>query len=118
MNIGLLNERVCFQKNTVVVDDIGNHSHEWADFYECACTIGGESLKKMEQDEEAVTLDVSEMTVTIRYCLIASVINTKEFRVRFHDDIYNIIAVDHMNFKKQALKFRCRKETYDNDTTE
>ncbi len=110
MNIGLLNERLLFQKNTVMVDAIGNRKQGWDDYYECACTIGGEGLKKMEEDDNAVTEDVSEMTVTIRYCLMASFIDSKGYRVVFRGNTYNIIAVDHLNFKKQALKFRCRRE--------
>ena len=29
--------------------------------------------------------------------------------LRFNDEIYNIVAVDHMNYKKKCIKFRCRK---------
>ncbi len=113
MDIGLLNERVLFQKDVVTVDEIGNRTRGWDDYYECACTIGGEGLKKMEEDDNAVTEDVSEMTVTIRYCLTASFIDSTGYRVRFHGDTYNIIAVDHLNYKKKALKFRCRREQHD-----
>ena len=31
------------------------------------------------------------------------------FRILFQGEIYNIVAVDHMNYKKKALKFRCEK---------
>ena len=31
------------------------------------------------------------------------------FRVEFNGEIYNIAAVDHMNYKKKTLKFRCEK---------
>ena len=43
MDIGLLNEKVTFQKNVVSVDAIGNHRNVWEDFYSCFATIGGES---------------------------------------------------------------------------
>ena len=32
MDIGLLNEKVTFQKNTVITDSIGNHKNGWEDF--------------------------------------------------------------------------------------
>ena len=35
MDIGLLNEKVTFQKNTVITDSIGNHKNGWEDFYTC-----------------------------------------------------------------------------------
>ena len=39
MDIGLLNEKVTFQKNTVITDSIGNHKNGWEDFYTCHTTI-------------------------------------------------------------------------------
>ena len=33
MDIGLLNEKVTFQKNTVITDSIGNHKNGWEDLY-------------------------------------------------------------------------------------
>lgn len=43
MDIALLNQKITIQKNTVVVDDIGNHISKWDDFYSCYATISGES---------------------------------------------------------------------------
>ena len=42
LNVSLMNEKVTFQKNTVVTDVIGNHKNVWEDFYTCHATIGGE----------------------------------------------------------------------------
>ena len=117
MDIGLLNERVLFQKNEIVSDKIGNRKRKWVDYYDCACTIGGESLKKMEQDDNAVTEDVSEMTVTIRYCITAALIDSTQYRIVFRGLVYNIIAVDHQNFRKKSLKYRCRREHNADDKT-
>ena len=110
MNIGLLNEKVTFQKNTVTTDSIGNHRNGWKDFYTCHATIGGEGLASSKEKEEAGTIveDVS-MTVTIRYCRKASEIGSTTHRSVFRDEIYDITNVDHMNFKKRSLKFSCRK---------
>ena len=110
MNIGLLNEKVTFQKNTVTTDSIGNHRNGWKDFYTCHATIGGEGLARSKEKEEAGTIveDVS-MTVTIRYCRKASEIGSTTHRMIFHGEIYDITNIDHMNFKKKCLKFSCRK---------
>ncbi len=32
MNVALLDVRISVQKNTVVVDAIGNHKNEWSDW--------------------------------------------------------------------------------------
>ena len=110
MDIGLLNEKVTFQKNVVSVDAIGNHRNVWEDFYSCFATIGGESgMGAKEKEAAGTTVDDSTMTVTVRYCQKASEIASVTHRLLFHGEIYDLIGVDHMNFKKKCLKFSCRK---------
>lgn len=110
MNIGLLNEKVTFQKNETVGDAIGNHKNFWVDFYTCAATIGGEGLASSKEKEEAgTTVEDASMTVTIRYCRKASEIGSTTHRLIFHGEIYDITNVDHMNCRKKSLKFSCRK---------
>lgn len=110
LNVSLMNEKVTFQKNTVITDSIGNHKNDWEDFYTCHATIGGEGMASSKEKEAAGTIveDVS-MTVTIRYCRKASEISSTTHRIVFRDEIYGITNVDHMNFKKKCLKFSCRK---------
>lgn len=110
MDIGLLNEKVTFQKNTVITDSIGNHKNGWEDFYICHATIGGEGMASSKEKEEAGTIveDVG-MTVTIRYCKKALEIGSTTHRIIFKGEIYDITNVDHTNFKKKCLKFSCRK---------
>ena len=110
MNVSLMNEKVTFQKNTVITDAIGNQKSGWEDFYTWHATIGGEGMASSKEKEEAGTIveDVG-MTVTIRYCKKASEIGSTTHRIIFRDEIYDITNVDHMNFKKKGLKFSCRK---------
>ena len=108
MDIALLNERVTFQKNGVTVDRIGNHINGWTDFYSCAATISGES--GTESAGAGGIQDHTDMAVTIRWCRKASEITMTGFRIIFHGDIYDIVSVNRMNYKKKCLKFRCRKE--------
>lgn len=110
MDIALMNEKVLFQKNTVVTDSIGNHQNTWADYYICFATIGGEGMASSKEQEVAGTVveDVS-MMVTVRYCEKAAAITSTGYRVKFRDEIYDITNVDHMNFKKKCLKFACMK---------
>lgn len=110
LNVSLMNEKVTFQKNTVITDSIGNHKNGWEDFYTCHATIGGERMASSKEKEEAGTIveDVG-MTVTIRYCKKASEIGSNTHRIIFKGEIYDITNVDHTNFKKKCLKFSCRK---------
>lgn len=110
MNVALLNEKVTFQENAVVVDEIGNHRNEWKDFYTCFATIGGEGLASSKEEEKAgTTVEDVAMTVSVRYCRKAAEIGSTTHRILFHGEIYDITNVDHMNYKKKSLKFTCRK---------
>lgn len=116
MDIVLMNVKIFFQKNTVVADDIGNHKNTWADYYCCHATVGGEGGK--EKDTAGLTVEDTDISFTVRYCRRAADITADRFRILFNGGVYNIVSVDHMNYKKKALKFRCRKEGRGNGKTD
>ena len=107
MDVALLNVKVLFQKNSVEVDEIGNHRNGREDYYICHATVSGESGN--EKHSAGVVIENVDIAFTIRWCKTAEKINTTDYRIVFEDEVYNIIAVDHMNYKKECLKFRCQK---------
>ena len=110
MEVSLLNVKITFQKNAVEVDGIGNHKNTWADYYSCHATVSGEAGRQTSESEVAGTVaDGSDVSFTVRYCKKASVMDSTEYRVVFDGGIYDIVAIDHMNYKKKCLKFKCRK---------
>lgn len=107
MDIAAMNERVMIQVNTVVTDRYGNHKNTWADYYSCYATISGENGK--EQAIVGETVESTDMNVTVRYCTETAAVRSTTHRILFHNEIYDILAVDHLNYKKHGIKFRCRK---------
>ena len=107
MDIALLNVKITLQKNEVVTDAIRNHKNSWIDFYSCYATAGGES--KGEADSAGTINDNTDMDFTLRWCRNTANITTDGHRVIFNGEIYNILGIDHMNFKKKCVKLRCRK---------
>ena len=107
MDTALLNVIITFQKNTVKVDIIGNHKNDWEDYYTCHATVSGESGS--ERHTAGTTVEDTDLAFTVRWCRKASAINATGYRILFHGELYNIVAVDHMNYKKKSLKFRCQK---------
>lgn len=107
MEVALLNVRITFQKNSAIVDEIGNHRNEWKDIYSCYATVSGESPN--ENTDAGMVVDDSKMDFTVRWCReVASMTNT-EYRIRYQDAFYNILGIDHMNFKRKSVKFKCQK---------
>lgn len=107
MEIALLNAKITIQKNTVVVDAIGNHKNTWTDWYTCAATISGESPS--ENTDAGVIVDDSKLDFTIRWCKNAAEINSTQYRVLYNGLLYNILGIDHRNNKRKAVKLKCQK---------
>ncbi len=107
MDIALLNTKILLQRNAVVVDAIGNHTNGWEDYYACHATVGGKGGS--EKSAAGQTVENVDITFTVRYCKKAATVTADGFRVLFQNEVYNIVSVDHLNFKKKALKFKCQK---------
>ena len=107
MDIALLNQKITIQKNTVVVDDIGNHVSKWDDFYSCYATISGESPN--ESTSVGTVVDNTKADFTVRWGRAVSEITADNFRILYAGEIYNILGIDHQNFKKKSVKFKCQK---------
>ena len=48
LNIGLMNEKVVFQKCSVVKDGIGNHRNEWTEDYCCFGRLTSEIINQCQ----------------------------------------------------------------------
>lgn len=105
MNIARMNERITFQKSSVATDSVGNHRNTWADYFSCfayASTYAAD-----ETQGEVVT---EERSVTFCYCSELACVSSTGYRILFHDEIYNILSVDLMNYQRQEIKIHCRRE--------
>ena len=80
MDVALLNRKITVQKNTVVVDAIGNHINEWVDFYSCYATISGESPN--ESTSAGTVVDNTRPTLPsdgVKLCPSLRLTNTASF---------------------------------------
>lgn len=107
MKIELLNVRIFITKNEVVTDAIGNHRNDWKDYYSCYATVSSEGGQ--ESEKAGLVVDDSRMDFTVRWCKAVDAIDATHFRVQFGDELYDILAVDHMNFKRKCVKLKCQK---------
>ena len=107
MDIAAMNVRVAIQKNEAITDKYGNHKNAWTDYFSCYATISGETGQ--EQAIVGEMVENTDMNVTVRYCRETAAVTSTKFRLVFMGEVYDILAVDHLNFKRHGLKFRCRK---------
>lgn len=107
MDISLLNQRITFQRSEVSSDAIGNHKNTWTDYYTCFATISGENGK--ETAIAGTTVENTDISFTVRFCSAVDVVTEDKYRIVFRDELYNIVGIDHMNFKHKCVKFRCKR---------
>ena len=102
-----MNERITFQKNSVVVDAIGNHKNVWEDYFSCYAYAS--TYEKAESVSE-VTTEERSVAFSCRYCSELACVSSTGYRILFHDEIYNIQSVDMMNYQRKELKFKAARE--------
>jgi len=107
MNIGLMNKRIVIRKNVVFGDGIGNRKVSPVDYHTCFATISGEG--DSEDTVAGTIVDNSTADFTIRYCLAAKLITPGDYSVSMDGEIYDILSVDHQNYKNKSVKLKCRK---------
>ncbi len=107
MKIELLNVRITIQKAIVVTDRYGNHRNEYETCHTCYATVSAEAAK--EETAAGVVVDESKIDFTVRWCRAAAEVTSTGYRIIFNGELYNILGVDHMNYKHRAVKYHCEK---------
>jgi SPP1 family predicted phage head-tail adaptor len=73
-------------------------------------TVSGEAGRQTSEADVAGTVaDESDISFTVRWCRKAAAVDSTGYRVVFGGGLYDILAIDHMNYKKKSIKFKCRK---------
>ena len=54
-------------------------------------------------------MDNTKADFTVRWCKAVSEITADNFRILYAGEIYNILGIDHQNFKKKSVKLKCQK---------
>lgn len=107
MKVNFLNVQISIEKNRAKVDAIGNHQNVWEPYYTCYATVSAEGGKEMTN--AGMVVDDSTVDFTLRWCKKSAAITSTGYRVQFGDELYDILAVDHLNYKHKGIKLHCRK---------
>ena len=62
-----------------------------------------------EETSAGLVVDDSKVDFTIRHCKAAADVTSTGYRVVFRGSTYNILGVDHMGYKRRAVKLLCQK---------
>ena len=112
MNIGRMDEKLTIQKNSITEDAIGNHKVSWTDYFSCHTYA---STYNVDENSSEVTYENRSVTFSVRYCSKTAALDAIHYRVIHRNQIYNIKAVDFMNFDHKEVKIRCTLEVRQNE---
>lgn len=107
MEIGAMNRRITIQKHEVLVDSIGNHTSKWSDFYSCFSYVNLASGREYGSAPDTVSEDT--LVFTIRWCRKISDMNSKEYRIAYGGQNYDITVIDDVQFRHEKLKLTAKR---------
>ncbi len=105
MDIAGLRVRIIIQKNETVVDKYGNHKSVWEDYFPCWATAASSGLSSNEGEAAGHTVEEDRLNFTVRYCSETAAVNSKQYRIKLGERIYNIQSIDEMGFRHNSRKF-------------
>lgn len=103
-----MRRRIMIEKHETVKDKIGNHTSRWQDYHECFAYINLTSANEYGMSPE--TISKGSFTFIVRWCSAISKINSKEYRIRFRGDAYNITGIDDVQLKHEKIRLIAEKE--------
>ena len=107
MDIARLKVRITIEKLTMKVDEIGNHTNGWEDYYSCYAYA---NTYMVDENESKVDYENQTIAFSVRACEKTKALTSTNFRVRFKGKVYNIVSIDMMNYDNKEIKIRCKKE--------
>ena len=107
MDIARLKVRITIEKSTVKVDEIGNHTNGWEDYYSC---YAYPNTYTVDETESKVDYENQTIAFSVRACEKTKALTSIGFRVQFGGQVYNIVSIDRMNYDNKEIKIRCKKE--------
>ena len=100
-------------RNTVIIevlnveyDNVGNPVKKWKKWKKAKCSANG--LYGSEYWEAAHTQNEDNLDLIFRWKKYMEYMNTREFRIVFKEEIFNILTIDNIKYKNEQVKMRCK----------
>lgn len=107
MKIGTMRHRITIQKLVTVTDKIGNHTNEYRDY--CSRWAYANNLSGSEYWQAAQTNAQNSIYFMIRWDKVTGAVTSDGYRILFNGKIYNILSVDHYQFRCKTIQFKAEE---------
>lgn len=107
MKISELRHKIDIEKLTVLTNDRGFEEKRWVPYYSCRAKASNLHGKEFYA---AMTIN-AETTIefTMRSCIKLKEINTKEYRVKFRNKVFDILFIDEVLYNNTYVKFKVKE---------
>lgn len=102
-----MRETIIVQKSAPAVDENGNHSLEWEDYYKCHAYVN--NLSGKEYYKAAQVNAQEDVNFILRYCSRVKDMDSEHYRIIFRGQIYNISFVDNVQYKNKSFRLRAAR---------
>lgn len=106
MNAGAFKKIITIQKLSTTSDKYRNHIDTWTDWKRVYAYVNG--LSGNEYWIAGHEKNESILEFVCRWNRLFDSMNTKEYRVIFNQEIYDIESIDNIQFRNQTVKLRGR----------
>lgn len=110
MQLSDFNQRITIQKGVIHPDFYGE-DHSFSDFYSCFTSVKEKSLAENVRDGNLVQDEILEFSV--RDCSKLKELSSDAFQILFKEQIYDILAIDHDQFKGRYLRITAKRRKHD-----
>lgn len=104
MDAGKYRGYIVIEKNSQVSDEIGNQSSQWIEYYKGYAYVN--NLSGSEYWAAAQTQSQNSVVFSLRWHKLLDAVTTKEYRLIFKDKVYDIFAVDNVQYKNETIKIK------------
>ena len=104
MDSGANSGLVTIQKYDSGFDDVGNPVGDWNDYKKAYAYVNG--LSGTEYWEAANTHQENTVEFVFRWKPFFDLMNTKQYRILFNGEIYNINLIDNIQFRNKTVKIK------------
>lgn len=109
MDISLLRSKIIIQKQTVTVDEVGNHINTWTEFHPCFAYVNMSQKANSEEEAAGQTVSRVEYVFTVRWCEKLRDMDSEGYRILFDGKLYNILSVDDFQYKHETIKLKAER---------
>lgn len=107
MKISDFNVDITIEEEKHTKDNIGNFISTYEPYLKTKAYPSYEGASEIQF--VGMEIDKNLISFTVRFQEKLKEVTSEKHKIKFNENIYNILGIDRMNYKNRYVKFRCKK---------